>query len=347
MRLAGIQSGLGNPEAARATLEKAIKAAPRFAPAFIQLGNSYLTIEPRDVKKGAVYIRQALNIEPNAPYTHDFMGDAYRANNELVNAGAEYTRQAELDPTHVGAFQQRGHVNSFLGKYAEARADYDKSISLGDENEKATYPVYRALVNVYAGDYKAAEQELEALVTTIDGMDFSGKVGAKIFALTTELSIALHNGQIDVAQRTADQLGKIWREDAEVGGTPAYRRAQEANIIYFDGMIAARKGDYAGARAKAQEYTKLVEPDKNPRKAESAHEILGMADLLEKKYASASAHLAQGDPNSTYNTFQRAVALEGAGKTAEAQVLFKRVASTNFNSVDVALTKKDATAKAK
>jgi tetratricopeptide (TPR) repeat protein len=348
MRLAGIQTALGRPAAARATLEKAIKAAPRFAPAYIQLGNSYLTVEPRDPAKGATYIRRALNIEPNAAYTHDFMGDAYRANNDLVKARAEYTRQAELDPTHAIAFQQRGHVNSFLGKYAEARADYDKSISLGAPSEKVSFPVYRALVNVYAGDPKAAEQELEALVTTIDGMaDLDGKAGAKIFALTTELSIALHNGHIDVAERAADQLRKLWNEEAEAGGSPEFRRTQQANIIYTDGMIAARKGDFAGARAKAQEFMKLVEPDKNPRKNEPAHEILGMADLLEKKYASAATHLAEGDPNSTYITYQRAVALEGAGKTAEARVLYRRVASTNFNSVDVALTKKDATAKAK
>jgi tetratricopeptide (TPR) repeat protein len=347
MRLANVQFALGRPAAARATLERAIKAAPRFAPAYIQLGNSYLTVEPRDAAKGAVYIRRALNLEPNAPYTHDFMGDAYRANNDLEKARAEYTRQAELDPSHAIAYQQRGHVNSFLGKYAEARADYDKSVSLGDVNEKATFPVYRALVNVYAGDSKAAEQELETLVTTIDGMDLQGKTGAKIFALTTELSIALHNGHIDVAERAADQLRKLWKEDAEAGGTAEYRRTQDANILYVDGMIAARKGDYAGARAKAQEYMKLVEPDKNPRKNEPAHEILGMADLLEKKYATAAAHLAEGDPNSTYITYQRAVALEAAGKTAEARALYRRVASTNFNSVDVALTKKDATSKAK
>jgi tetratricopeptide (TPR) repeat protein len=347
MRLAGVQFALSRPTEARATLEKAIKAAPNFAPAYITLGNSYLTVEPRDVAKGAVYIRRALKLEPNAPYIHDFMGDAYRANNDLANARVEYTRQAELDAAHAIAFQQRGHVNSFLGKYAEARADYDKSVSLGDENEKASYPVYRALVNVYAGDPKAAEQELEALTTAIDGMSLEGKTGAKIFALTTELSIALHNGHIDVAERAADQLRKLWKEEAEAGGTPEFRRAQEANIIYVDGMIAARKGDYAGARAKAQEYMKLVEPDKNPRKNEPAHEMLGMADLLEKKYASAAAHLAQGDPNSTYITYQRAVALEQAGKTAEARVLYKRVASTNFNSVDVALTKKDALSKSK
>ena len=155
--LAAIQFSLGQTAEARATLEEAIRVAPRFAPAHIDLGNSYLQTEPRDVAKGEEHIRHAVDLEPNEPYVHDFMGDAYRAKNDLENARLEYTRMTELDAKNAGAFQQRAHVNSFLGKFDEARADYDKSISLGDPGQKATYPVYRAFVNVHAGQPAAAE----------------------------------------------------------------------------------------------------------------------------------------------------------------------------------------------
>ncbi len=345
--LANVQFALGHAADARATLEKAIKAAPRFAPAHIQLGNSYLMVVPKNPAKGAEHIRHALNLEPNQPYTHDFMGDAYRANNQLEKARAEYTRMAELDPSSASAFQQRGHVNSFLGKFAEARADYDKSIALGDPNMKASFPVYRALVSVYAGDPKAAERELESLVTAIDGMDLQGKTGAKIFALTTLFPIAFHNGDIDVATRAADQLRTLWGQEAESGGTPEFRVQQEANILYTDGYLAARKGDYAGARAKAQAFMKLVEPLHNPRKNEPAHDLLGMVDLLQRNYVAAAAHFAEADPNDVYATYHRAQALEGAGKVGEAATLYRQVAANNFNSFAVALTKREATRKAK
>jgi tetratricopeptide (TPR) repeat protein len=275
------------------------------------------------------------------------MGDAYRATNQLEKARAEYTRMAELDPSLAIAYQQRGHVNSFLGNYAEARADYDKSASLGDPNEKANYPVYRAMVNVYAGDPRAAERELEALVTAIDGMDMPNKVNAKIFALATEFQIAAHNGHLDVAERAANQLTTLWRQQADAVATPEFRRARESDIVYTDGLLAAYKGDFEGARAKAREYMKVVESSKNPRKNERAHTLLGIADLRERKYASAASHLAEGNPNDQYTTYLRALALEGAGKKAEARVLFRRVAETNFNSVGVALTKKDAARRAK
>ena len=137
------------------------------------------------------------------------------------------------------------------------------------------------------------------------------------------------------------------QQQADQGGTPEYRRSQESNILYVDGLLAAYKGDYAGARAKAQEFMKLVEPSSNPRKNELAHTILGMADLLQKNYAAAAAHLAEGNPNDPMVTFRRAQALEGVGKSAEAKALYKRVATNNFNGVGVALTKKEAARRAK
>nr|NIM48693.1 hypothetical protein [Gemmatimonadales bacterium] len=47
-----------------------------------------------------------------------------------------------------------------------------------------------------------------------------------------------------------------------------------------------------------------------------------------------------------YATYYHAMALEGAGRTQEAQKLYQRVATWNFNSAGLALVKKDAKAKA-
>jgi tetratricopeptide (TPR) repeat protein len=344
--LANVQFALGRVADARATLERAIQAAPRFAPTHLQLGNSYLTIEPRDLAKAETHIRHAVDIEPNEANSHDFLGDAYRAQNRLAEARAAYTRMAELDPSRALAFQQRGHVNSFLGNFAEARADYDRAISIGDNAEKASFGVYRALTSVHAGDPVAAEQELERLLTTIDGMNLPNATGAKIFALQTQFLIAVHHNHVDVAQRAVDRLRTLWQQQADEGRTAEFRRQTQANTAYVEGMLAVRRGDFDGARAKAREYMRLREPENNPRKNEGAHELLGMADLAQGNAQAASQHLRQGNPNDPYVTFVLALALERAGQTAEAQALFKRVAETNFNSAGLALTKREAARKA-
>jgi tetratricopeptide (TPR) repeat protein len=236
-------------------------------------------------------------------------------------------------------------VNSFLGNFAEARADYDRAIMLSDPSVKPTYAVYRALVSVYANDPAAAEAELDRVAANVDP-SIPNATGTKIFALTEEARIALHNRHLDVAQRAIDQLRTLYRQQAAEGRSDAFKRGNEANIDYWEGMLAARRGDYATARQKAQDFMAQMAPDQNPRKNEPAHELLGMTDFLQGNFQAAADHFAQANPDDVYIWYHRGLALEGAGRTAEAKEFFKRAAGWNFNNSNTALVKKDAARKA-
>jgi tetratricopeptide (TPR) repeat protein len=344
--LAGAQFNAGKRAEARASLDRATQLDPNFAAGWIQIGNSYLQSEPRDLAKAGTYIRRAAALAPDEPFTHDYMGDLYRAENNLPAARTEYTRMIELDASRAGGFQQRGHVNSFLGNFSEARADYARAVELADPVTKPAFSVYGALVNVYAGDPAAAEAELERIAASVDAMNIPNADGAKIFALTEATRIALHNRHLDVAQRTIDQLRPIFRQQADMGRSEAIRRGNEAQIDYWEGMLAARRGDYVTARNEAREMMAKVAPNQNPRKNESAHELLGMADLLQGNHQAAIGHFDQANPDDVYVWYNRALALEGVGRTAEAKELFRRVATWNFNNASAALVRRDAARRA-
>lgn len=344
--LAGVQFNAGQRAEARASLERAGQSDPNLASTWTQLGNSYLLSEPRDVTRAETYFRRAMALDPNAPYVHDYMGDLHRAQNNLPLARAAYTRMIELDPSLAIGFQQRGHVNSFLGNFAEARADYDRAIALADPTSKPGYAVWRALVSVYEGNPAAAEAELDRVVASVDAMAIPNAMGSKIFAFSEQARIALHTRRFDVAQRAIDQMRPILRQQANDGRSDAFRRFNEATIAYWEGMLAARRGDFAAARTRAQEMMAHVAADRDPRKNERAHELLGMADLLEGKHESAAGHFAEANPDNVSVVYHRALALEGAGRSAEARELFRRVAAWNFNNADVALLKKEAARKA-
>jgi tetratricopeptide (TPR) repeat protein len=343
--LANVQINAGRRADARATLERGAQIDPNFARTWVQLGNSYLFNEPRDVAKAEANIRRAVALQPNEPFVHDWMGDVYRAENNLPQARAEYTRMIELDPNRAAGYQQRGHVNSFLGNFAEARSDYDRAAALSEPTAKPFFESTRALVSVYEGNPGAAEAELERVVASIDGRNIPNAVGAKIGPLSDEARIAIHNRHFDVAQRAIDQLRPLLRQQAEMGRSDAFKRGNEANIAYWEGMLAARRGDYATARAKAQKMMTQMAPDQSPRKNEYAHELLGMADLLQGNYEAAAGHFAQANPDDIYTLYHRALALEGAGRIAEAKPLFRQVAGWNFNGSDTALVKAEAARK--
>lgn len=342
LQLAGVQSAMNHEGEARQSSQKAIELAPNFAPAYMQLGNSYLFVEPRDLTRAEEMMKKAMELAPNESQPHDLLGDVFRMQGTLEEAGQEYTRAAELDPDNAGPLQQRGHVNTFLGNYDQARADYDSSIALGTPNQKATFAVYRAFVSVHAGQPAAAVQELAEVVKQIDELNVPNARGNKIFALTSEAQIALHSGMYDVAEQALQQRAELTRANAEEIGTEEAALNAQADKAIWEGRLAARRGEYEAALQKAQEAMRLRDPIKNPTKNQPVHELMGLVSLLQGNYEDAIAHYQQANPNDIYATYHLALALEGAGRTAEAQELFKKVANWRFNAVGLALVRADA-----
>lgn len=344
MALANAQSAMGQETEARASMSKAAELSPNFAVAQMALGNSYMFVEPRDLAKAEQHMQKAVELEPNEAATHDLLGDAYRARGDLEKAAAEYTRTAELDPTSGNGYQQRGHVNSFLGNYQQARADYDAAIALEKGNAKPAFRVYRALVNVYEGNPKAAVDELNQLVKDIDGMDVPDPTGSKIFALNNAAQIALHNKMFDAAKAAMQQRDALLMQQAEQANTEAIRRQVRAAIALSAGMLAAWQGDAEAATGKANEFMEIMKPSTDPLKDRPAEALLGYVSLFQGDYQGATEHFKQADPNDPYVMYFHALALDGAGEASEAKKLFQEVAKYNFNSAGLALVRKDAMA---
>ncbi len=345
LALAGVQGAMNRIADSRASIMKALEHAPNFAPAHMQLGNNYLNLDPKDFAEAERHFQHAVELAPEEPTPYDLLGDAHRAQGKLEAAYQDYTMAAERAPALGLPLQQRGHVNSFLGRYDEARADYDRAIELETargNNAAPFFAVFRAYVNVHAGQPDAAIKEISELAARADQMDVEGTTDIKINCLTNIAQIAMHYGNFTTAAEALEERATLMRQQAAAVGTDQFRRSQESGIVYLEAMLAARQGDAKTAQAKAQAYTELVAPDPNPRKMEPVHEILGIAAFFQKKYAEAAEHLAQGAPGNAYMKYYRAVALEEAGQGEQARALFDELAVWNFNSVGYAMTRKDA-----
>ena len=344
LTLAGVQGGMNTVEESRASIMKALELAPNFAAAHMQLGNNYLFLEPRDFAQAERHDQHAIDLAPDEPTPYDLLGDVHRAQGDLEAAYQDYTMAAERAPTLGSPLQQRGHVNSFLGRYDEARADYDRAMELETargNNNAPFFAVYKSYVNIHAGEPDAAIAELTEMVANADQMGVEGTTDIKINCLTNIAQIATHTGDFERAAAALEERAPLMRQQAEEAGTDQFRRSQEAGIVYFEAMLAARQGDAETARAKAEEYTALVEPDPNPRKMEAVHQILGMTEFYQQNYATAIEHLAQGAPGNIYMKYHRALALDESGQSEQASALFDEIAVWNFNGVGFALIRND------
>jgi len=220
-------------------------------------------------------------------------------------------------------------------------------MDLSDPDTRAGFGTWRALVSVYEGDPEAAVAELNELSAGVDEMEISAPRSAKINALVNVATIATHTGMYDEAETALDQSRTLMMEQAEEIGTEEFRRSQEAFLAYSDGMLAARKGEFGTAVGKAEEYMAIVEPDANPRKNESAHEVMALTALLQDDYEGAVEHYLQTDPSNVYAKYHLALAYKGAGETEKAAELFKEVADYNFSEVGYALVREEAVEKVK
>lgn len=339
-----VLGGLNRNEEARAAFRRAAELGGDWAVPYTALGFSYLFNQPKDFERAEDNMAKAIAIDPDNDNAWINLGDVHRAQQALAKARDDYGKAAELDARNGLAFIKRAHVNSFLGAYDEARADYDRSVALARQQNKANYANYRAFTHVHEGKPDAAVAELETLNAAIGEMDMPDQQrnSAQVFTLTNQATIALHHGMVDVADRAIQRVAANLRDSAAQVDNPAYARNQEATIAYWQGLLAARSGDYDTALAMARKNADLLAPDANPRKMEPYHDLMGLVALLRNDNEQAIAHYEQANPGNMYSRYHLGLAHEAAGHAQEARDIFKQVGEWNFNSVGYALVRKDA-----
>jgi tetratricopeptide (TPR) repeat protein len=348
LNLAGVHAGLNQFAEQRAALARAIELDAAFTPAHLAMATTYLFNEPRDLALSEKYFKQTIALAPGEDNYHWLLGDVYRASNDLEKAREVYRRATLLDPHDGTAPVKLGHVDSFLGRYDEARADYDRGIANADRANKPFLANYRAFTAVHAGDPAGAVRELERLAAEVDtmGLPENQRDGAKNFTLTNALTVALHHSLHDDAARILGQLSAVLRGNARVVGTEEFSRIQEALIAYYEGQLAARRGHFTEATALAKKNAELVAGQRNPRKMENYHDLMGLIALLGRRPGEAVKLYEKADLTNKYTQYHYALALAGARRADEAKKIFKDVGEWNFNSVQFALTRKDALARA-
>ncbi len=332
---------------ARAAYQRAISLDRRLFAAHVALGTSYLFGEPRDRAMALQHMQGAIAVGTTAAERakgYELLGDVHRAASRLTDARDAYTRAVSEDPTLAVATLKKGHIESFLGDYDAARAAYDAALAEARGGQQVAYANYRAFARVHADDPRGALDELRAIARRADslGIPTPELPGLRAFTFANAATIGLHHDLVADAERDIADLAAAMRADAAMTRDTAYARQQESAILLWEGRLAARRDDFALARQKAEAHRALVAQERNPRRFEGYHALLGLAALREHEDGKAIDAFRQADLTDQYVRYQLAVALENAGRPEEAKQIFREVAEWNFNSVGFALVRREA-----
>ena len=348
LNLGGVLAGRQENAKAREAFMKALELDPNMYAAHSAIGFDYLFQEPRDFAKAKEHFEDFVALMPEEAKGYEFLGDTYRAMGELETARASYSSALEKDPGLGVAALKKGHINSFLGNFDEARADYDIGIENASTFNKGSYAVYRAFVALHAGAPAEAIAELLAIAEGAGELDVreDQKISIQMFALNQAASIALHHEMFDGLKEILVGLESVRQENIELVGDPDFTLGQEATRLWWKARTAAWMGEIDVAKATLEEHKALLEPVRNPTRFQGYHQILGEIALKQGDFDEAVTQLEQANPASIYVKYLLASAQEGAGNAEEAKRLFTEVANFNFNSVGFALVRQDALAKA-
>ncbi len=329
-------------EKARVQYQKAIDLDSSWVGGYFSLASSFMNIDPRDFSKAEANFLKVVELKPDLSGSHVYLGDAYRAQNNLMKAREAYESALQKDPNDALTYLKRGHVNSYLNLFDEARKDYRKAAELNPDNKVA--PInFEAFTYLYDGDFKTAKSWLEEKAKSINtiGLHESQIIGVKNSLLSNCAIIAFHMDDAKEVSRLVAMMKPISEKIGEGIGTEEAKLQQKANILVWEVYALAMKGDYSAATAKAEAAKLALEPVKNPTKLWSYHAAISYINYKQEKYGDAIAHQEQSDPNAPYSKYRLALACEKAGQTERATKLYNELIDYNFNNIGYALIRKE------
>jgi tetratricopeptide (TPR) repeat protein len=339
---------ISNHQKSREQYQKAIDLDSGWVGGYFSIATSYMNVEPRDYKKAEENFLKVVELKPDLPGSHIYLGDAYRAQNNLEKARTEYEKALAIDPNDALTYFKSGHVNSYLGAYDNARSDYRKASELNPENRVA--PInFEAYTYLYAGDFKTAKSWLEEKARSINKLSLQESQfnSAKNSFLDNCARIAFHMEDAKEVSRFIGMMKPISEKIGEGIGTEEAKLQNKANILVWESYILAMKGDYSAATAKAEEAKTTVEPVKNANKLWNYHAALSYISFKQGNFDDAVSHQEQSDPNEPYSKYRLALACEKAGQAERATKLYNELVDYNFNKIGYALIRKELKEKAK
>jgi tetratricopeptide (TPR) repeat protein len=338
----------GNNPSAREAYAKAIALDSSYALPMFLMGATYIFDESKDLAKAEGYVLAGQKFWPNEPVSYLWLGNLRRAQNRMDDAIAAYTRMIELDPKATNPHMARGNANTLAGHFDAAQKDFDDALRVAAPAEKVNVGMRRVWVDAYRGNFDSTLTGLSELEHAIDGLHVAAPDQDKAVLRYAQSIIAIFQRRFTVADTAIREFATNERSVAKAMSPSAVRWA-DGQVANLEGTLAAFRGDFATANARAADIERNRKADNGPDKDQQLHGLRGVTALLQKNYTLADTELRAADPTGGLMTFVycRGLAMKGLGRTAEAKSLFQRVATHNFNNQENAAVHTSAIAELK
>lgn len=153
---------LRDPQGAILSIKRAIAINGDHVDARTLLG--YVELEVRgDVAAAIQEYRKVIELRPNSPEAHVNLAVAQKKQGDLEAAVVSLNKALEIKADNVGALTTRGGIFAELGRWSEARRDFEQALKINPRDDGALYGLSQALRE--AKEYAGAQSALSDLIS--------------------------------------------------------------------------------------------------------------------------------------------------------------------------------------
>ena len=146
---------------AQKMMESLLRIDPRFPPVLNMLGFSYIQSGHPDPVRAVAYLKRYIAADPSSPNPQDSMGEVLRYAGDDQGSLEHYSAALQIDPTFFNSQLGLGDTRTLMGKYDDARLEYDKAVLVAENNRDLLHASFqKTLVYFWEG---RAEQGRSAL----------------------------------------------------------------------------------------------------------------------------------------------------------------------------------------
>ena len=333
--LGGVYGGQDKDDMAIAQYEKAIEIDKDFASAYNSLGYAY--IQKEEYEKSEEAFKNYIRLIPDKANPHDSIADLYTRMGRHGNAIEHFKKSVELNPKFVGSQRKIGRNLVFMGKYVEAREAFNKAMEMENTpNAEVTDMVEIARSYVFEGNLEKAVAAFDESIRMAEEAGLATRVAglhsAKCF-------LYRESGHLTEAEESLAECKKtVMATDMR----QSFKDNFAKGAFQHEAIIAAKKGDFETAMARADEFLAKIQVDNNPNEMQYHHGLVGLIHFEKGDHAKAIEHLNQGNQEGPYILYHLAVSESKAGDRTRASELFKKVAEWNAYSSGYAFVRSKA-----
>jgi tetratricopeptide (TPR) repeat protein len=137
-------------------MESLLQIDPSFPPVLNMLGYSYIQSAHPDPVRAVASEKRYAAADPSSPNPEDSMGEVLRYTGDDQGSLEHYSAALQIDPTFFSSQLGLGDTLTLMGKYDDARLEYDKAVLVSENNRDLLHAAYQKTL-VYFWEGRAEE----------------------------------------------------------------------------------------------------------------------------------------------------------------------------------------------